>query len=541
MLNNFKIIRNFSKKKKFQILFFLIFLISGFFTVKDYGISYDELEYRQQGFIVLNYLGKKFFPDKTEKIKTNRSLVYPTFDEYLGEVKNNFKIHHTFFAALEFALLKNTEKKNVYLMRHYMNFIMSIFMTIFFYKLVRLSFSREISLIGAAILILNPKIFPDYIYNPNDIWFSFFLIISIYCCVKFFKKNKLIYFLFLPIFISLAINVRVIGIYVYLLFLIIFFYRCYKKDKTFINFLKHLPVQILILLVSLYFFTPQIWSNGFMSLFDLFVGQLKYNPINPEIMFLGEFIPASEVGWYYLPIWILISTPTIYILLFFFGAFFLTKALISNKYQEEHLSYYLLLGYFFLPLFSYFFFKPIIFNGWRHFYFLYPALVYISLYGLNYFYKISSNLNFSNLILLIRIIIYLYFATILLWSYKNHPYQNVHLNSFSEKYSDKFEKDYWGLTNLNAIKYILSNDKRNKIVVVGVENSRIDFSMLMLNQKEKDRIILKKIDEIDPKEVDYYISHFNDKKNADFYIKNGFKIIKALKIGDEEINIIFTN
>ena len=65
--------------------------------------------------------------------------------------------------------------------------------------------------------------------------------------------------------------------------------------------------------------------------------------------------------------------------------------------------------------------------------------------------------------------------------------------------------------------------------------------MLMLNQKEKNRIILKKIDEVDPKEVDYYISHFNDKKDVDYYIKNDFKIIKTLKSGDEEINIIFTN
>ena len=263
-----------------------------------------------------------------------------------------------------------------------------------------------------------------------------------------------------------------------------------QKDEKFIIFLKKLPIQVSILLISLYFFTPQIWSNGFLSLFDLFVGQLKYNPINPEIMFLGEFTPASDVGWYYLPIWILISTPLIYILLFFFGTFFLTKVLISEKYQEEHLSYYLLLGYFFTFVFI-FFFKPIIFNGWRHFYFLYPALVYVSLYGLNYLYKTFINLNFRNFILLIRIIIVVYFAFILFWSYKNHPYQNVYLNYFSKKYSDKFEKDYWGLTNLNAIRYILSKDKSNKIVIVGVKNSRIDFSMLMLDQNEKDRIILK--------------------------------------------------
>ena len=111
----------------------------------------------------------------------------------------------------------------------------------------------------------------------------------------------------------------------------------------------------------------------------------------------------------------------------------------------------------------------------------------------------------------------------------------------SEKYSNKFEKDYWGLTNLNAIRYILSNDKRNKIVIVGVENSRIDFAMLKLTQSEKDRIILKKIDEVDQKKVDYYISHFNDKKSANYYINNGFKIIKTIKVGNEEINIIFTN
>jgi hypothetical protein len=297
----------------------------------------------------------------------------------------------------------------------------------------------------------------------------------------------------------------------------------------------------LILIISLYLFTPQIWSNGFISLFDLFIGQLKYNPINPEIMFLGEFILASEVGWYYLPTWILISTPFIYILLFFFGTFFLTKVLITEKYHEKHLSYYMLLGYFFLHLFSYFFFKPIIFNGWRHFYFLYPALVYISLYGLNYFYKISINLNYKNLILFIRIAIVIYFTIIISWSYKNHPYQNVYLNYFSEKYSNKFEKDYWGLTNLNAIRYILSNDKRNKILIVGVENSRIDFAILQLTPSEKDRIILKKIDEVDQKKVDYYISHFNDKKSADYYINNGFKIIKTIKVGNEEINIIFTN
>ena len=181
-------------KKKYNLLNLVIlsiFFFTGLSITKDYGISYDELEYRQQGFVVLNEIGNKFFPDKIEEIKREKNLEYPSPSEYMGDRKNNFKIHHTLFAAIEFVFFKKSEKKNVYLMRHYVNFTMSVLMVIFFYNLIKLNFSRELALIGSTILILNPKIFPDYIYNPNDIWFSFFLVLSSYCSLKFFKKKKI--------------------------------------------------------------------------------------------------------------------------------------------------------------------------------------------------------------------------------------------------------------------------------------------------------------------------------------------------------------
>ena len=49
--------------------FFIAFIIQGFLSVKNFGISYDELEYRQQGFVVLNDIAKRFFPEKTKLIK----------------------------------------------------------------------------------------------------------------------------------------------------------------------------------------------------------------------------------------------------------------------------------------------------------------------------------------------------------------------------------------------------------------------------------------------------------------------------------------
>ena len=63
--------------------FFIAFLIQGFLSVKNFGISYDELEYRQQGFVVLNDIAERFFPKKSKLIKKEREIKYPTPTEYM--------------------------------------------------------------------------------------------------------------------------------------------------------------------------------------------------------------------------------------------------------------------------------------------------------------------------------------------------------------------------------------------------------------------------------------------------------------------------
>ena len=103
-----------TKNKIFQNFLIVTLLVIGILTVKNYGISYDELEYRQQGFIVINSIAEKFFPKKSKLIKEEREIKYPTPKEYMSKIKNNFKINHTIFAALEFIFLKDSEKKDVY-------------------------------------------------------------------------------------------------------------------------------------------------------------------------------------------------------------------------------------------------------------------------------------------------------------------------------------------------------------------------------------------------------------------------------------------
>ena len=45
---------------------------------------------------------------------------------------------------------------------------------------------------------------------------------------------------------------------------------------------------------------------------------------------------------------------------------------------------------------------------------------------------------------------------------KLHPYQSVYFNSLVEKKANNlFEIDYWGLGNVEAVKFILKNHKKD--------------------------------------------------------------------------------
>jgi hypothetical protein len=415
--------------------------------------------------------------------------------------------------------------------------LMSSIMIIFFYKLLRLNFNRSISLLGSTLFFFNPKIFPDFIYNPNDIWFTFFLTICLYFGLYFIKKKKIKYFYLLPIFISLALSTRIIGLYYYFIFLFIWILNINLENRNIdTKVIYSLLLQLVILIFSLYILTPQLWENPLTAFNEIFLGQIKFNGIDPQIMFLGEITSASNVSRYYLIVWILISTPIVILFFFLIGL----CAIFYNYYKTKFLNLYLftMLIYLFAPLIAIQIFKPVIYNGWRHFYFLYPAIIYVSIYGLDFICKIKLLKKIKEVSFLL---IFLNFAYLINWSIQNHPHQYVFFNILSKKNSYKFENDYWGASDLSAIKFILQNDKKKIITITGLGNTRVDFTLNLLSNDELNRLKVVKVSENNfNDDIDYYISRFNDGLNVQKYLENGFKVYNSVKVDDKSINTTFT-
>ena len=167
-------------------------------------------------------------------------------------------------------------------------------------------------------------------------------------------------------------------------------------------------------------------------------------------------------------VWITITTPIFYLFLFLIGFFSISLRIkkrifnIKNEsddiwsgdYELQDLINYLI---FILPIFFVISLNSTLYDGWRHLYFIYPIFLYISLKGL-YLINISFFKKKSWVLFCLSSFFLLHISYQMI---KDHPHQNVYFNFFVGKNThQKFEVDYWGLANKQALELLLSEDNK---------------------------------------------------------------------------------
>ena len=105
--------------------------------------------------------------------------------------------------------------------------------------------------------------------------------------------------------------------------------------------------------------------------------------------YFGENINATQLPWHYLPVWIWISTPLVYTMFFvsgFCGSIArITKRLAARKKfvsQDWNTAFTLLI--ITVPILYVWITRPVLYTGWRHFYFIYPSIILIAVIAVSY-------------------------------------------------------------------------------------------------------------------------------------------------------------
>ena len=328
--------------------------------------------------------------------------------------------------------------------------------------------------------------------------------------------------------------------------LFIFFFILTNLDKY---KLKNFSLIIIFFFLTFFFtflFWPYLWNNP-ANLLNSLQTMSKFRFIG-EVFFNGEYYIAKYMPWYYIPANILITTPLFVVVLFLIGSIVISKKLLLNLLSLEsekeniwnnnlELFLFYSLIIIFLTIILIIELSATVYTGWRQVYYIYPSIIFISVYGIKVLFEKLKFKKFVNFLLIILI------CSNSVWIIKNHPYQYTYFNSLIPKDNLRnFELDYYGVSNLDTLKKLIkiSNQNVSKIYIFSV--TPYHLSLNLLNDNDRKRILFTN----NKNQADYLVTnHFYQKHY--FKDKNLFKKIhpidieKFLKVNYELVNDIKAN
>ena len=491
---------------------FVSLLMLGSVVVSDYGVSYDEYVNRKNGGVSLNHI-----LDRVEKVFD--LSVWPN-DEALTEYRIPLDTYQdrdygVAFDLPVFALervLQINNSRSQHLLRHVLTYLFFLSGCWALYKTIIFRFSNSLlGLCSVAIMVMTPRIFADSFYNSKDIVFMSAVAIATYTMQKFFDKKNMATAALFGLATAFAINIRIIGIIFPIAVIAILLVERLNGKKT--SRVSLVMFYITIATGLTIAFWPWLWSQPVEHFIQAFSNMSKFR-WEGWVLYLGNYYPSSDLPRHYIVTWIGITTPVLYIVLFGIGAIAIGKTMLLNGLAvwktPEQLQDLIFFGLFFSPLIMVVISKPVIYDGWRQFYFVYPAFICIAIRGLTFTPKRERLVKILPGALFVSLA-----ATLLYlggWMVAHHPFQNVYFNALASKGSaepldlinQRFELDYWGTSNVKLLRFLLQYQPSGTLRVWSLGITSLSQSIAMLGEDEKNRIQVV----TEPEDADFSVTNF---------------------------------
>jgi len=475
-----------------------VLLAVGLSVYRHYGISWDEPVQREYGEKVYRYV-----TGADEGLLNDRHRVYGPVVEFL-------------LYSLETGLGLQ-EQRDIYLMRHLVNFLIFALGVLFFYLLAaRAMGSRGLALVGAVILVMSPRIFAHAFYNSKDIPFMAMFTVCIYTLLLHLDMRKLHISVLHGICCAVLVDIRIMGALVPLLTSAFFLHDVYGRvagkraggaRRTILNFTAFtaalIPLTILL--------WPTLWNDPVGSFISAFHAMRGF-AWRATVLFMGQEVWSDELPNHYAAVWILITTPLMYIALAAAGLMASVLRLARGKVvtAPSRRDVLVVLIWLFLPLIYVAASNAVLYDTWRHLFFIYPAVVLLSLLGLRWLRDslraIIPGRGHAVATAVVFALLALNMAGAASFMIRHHPHQNVYFNSLVGGVGGadgRYEMDYWGLSYRQLLESLLAQDTRDTIRVYSLNRPGY-YNSLLLEGGDRDRIVYVE----QPKDADYYITNF---------------------------------
>ncbi len=435
------------------ILLFSIFLIVGLSIYRDYGVSWDEPLQKEIGMANL-----RFILGHEDPLMSMKDRFYGPFFEL-------------FLLGAELKLFSPASDQDIYFLRHLLTFLTFFVGTVFFYILSKRIFKNAVTaLLCTAALILSPRIFDNAFYNTKDIPLLVFFIISFTFFISYVDTRKFVYLILLAVSSAITTTIRLAGLlipFLAVLTLIVGFMCSPEGWKKKIR--AGLPKLGLFLLLFAFFsvlFWPILWKNPIGNFIQA-LREFSHYDWNLPVLFMGTHYPSSDLPWYYSIVWILISTPIFYSVLFFTGVIQWMAGIqfsVRGFFENQALKLLAIMSWFFVPLLLVILLKSVLYDSWRHLFFIYPAFLLLAFWG---FEKTLAQLStrfgrFNAASLGLILMLGATFVSTAAFMIQTHPYEQLYFNRLAggnlADLKSRYELDYWGLSYRQGLEYVSRTD-----------------------------------------------------------------------------------
>jgi hypothetical protein len=452
----------------------------GLVLVRDYGLHIDE--YHNQDF------GKKWAqvlkdPSKGKAIKINpHDRVHgPFFEVVLTCITDALKLHAPY---------------DVIRIRHLGTFLSFCFGAALFYMICTSFFGSWLwGLIASLIFVLHPRIFADSFYNSVDIPFLVFYIASFGTLILFLCRLNGWSAALHAMVCAISMDIRLVGVIMPILTIILVFQM--KQQKQLEAFKAGQVMMTLIFFICLLggfvvLFSPMLWHDPVGRFWNMFRDTAQF-----------EFLGMSVPPWHYTLRWIFVTTPISICVFFVIGVGVAFKKFQRGELLQEKQIILSALILFFVPVLAPAFFKTVLFDGWRHHYFVYPFFVLFATIGVQFCWNQKSLRLLSAAFLIFSLLQTGWFMI------QFHPHQSIYANVLAganlHRVKDYGALDYWGLSYRQGIEHILRTDTRDKIKI----SADIFFqkrNLGILPPQDRQRIVF--VARHRWEEADYFVTNF---------------------------------
>ena len=431
------------------VVLFVLMTLIGLIVTPDYGMPWDEeLEIRTLGSSIREYIS--LFKGKIgEPYQSSTGIPFPDYMTNV-DMDHGQSAYYPLSPAL-FADYGPNGPRTLMLIYHAYTFLIFMAGVLGLYFVCKfLMGDWKYGLLGSLFLYLSPRFFAEGHYNNKDMVVMAFVILLIAAGIKLIESRRFSSAILFAFVAAVATNMRITALFMFgLLGLLYIVNLSVKKEWNPKNLWVGIAAVVSFLLIS-YLITPAAWREP-LGYIAYVIGRSSNFAAWPGVVFFQGLV-RRPVPSSYIPTMIAVTTPILILVLTLLGHitaladFF--RGLVRKSLPKE--AHYLLVCMIFIWTFLLFAIirRPILYNSWRHLYFLYGPMLILAVAAVRFLVQRARGK--LKLVVVSAVAFQLLVCAILIGI--SHPFQYVYFNPLAGKDpSRNYEFDYWNVSQTQML------------------------------------------------------------------------------------------